>query len=67
MPVNELLGWILDQADDISLGVLDGGNEPVTAHILDLLYTFRTRVEERLEATLDVIDVVVGGRTGLVS
>ena len=51
---------LLDETDDVAVGVLRHRGELATAHILDCLLHLRAGVEDRLQALLDVVDVPIG-------
>src|SRR3712207_5687026 len=52
----------LDEADDVAVCVLHGGDQLAPTDVPNVLLRFRTRVEKRLQAFLDVVNVPVADR-----
>src|SRR4249919_2948025 len=50
---------VLQDADEVAVRVLDRGDQPAAAHVLDVLVQLRAALEQRLQRALDVGDVVV--------
>src|SRR6266567_3541886 len=58
---------LLEEADEVAVRVLDRGDQPSAAHVLDVLVHLGAGVEERLQGGLDVADVEVADGAALVA
>jgi hypothetical protein len=61
-PHRNTLSGRLDKADDVAVCVLHGSDQLAPTDILDLLVRFRAGIEERLHASLDIVNVPVADR-----
>ena len=58
---------VLQDADEVAVRVLDRGDQPAAAHVLDVLIHLRAGLEQRLQRAFDIGDVVVDDGTALVA
>src|SRR6266496_1997270 len=58
---------VLQDADEVAVRVLDRGDQPAAAHVLDVLVQLRAALEQRLQRALDAGDVVVDDGAALVA
>ncbi len=67
MPAELLSAGVLEQSDDIAVFILDGGDQPASANILDLLKCLSSSVHEVLQTFPDVLNMIVGSRSLLMA
>ena len=48
----------MKKADDVTIRVFDNGNQPSPTHILDLLQYLWARIRQRLQALLNIVNVI---------
>lgn len=56
---------VLQEADEVAVRVLDRGDHPSAAHVLDILVHLGAGLDERLQGALDVADVEIGDGAAL--
>src|SRR6266567_297692 len=58
---------LLKEPDEVAVRVLDRGDQPAAAHVLEVLVYLGAGLEERLQGALDVTDVVIADGAALVA